>query len=273
MLSYPFIYHAFIVGILIALCAALLGVSLVLKRFSMIGDGLSHVGFGALAVAAAMNAAPLAVAIPVVILAAFLLLRLRESSRIKGDAAIAIISAGALAVGVTIVSISTGMTADIYNYMFGSINSLSSGDVILSVILSVTVLILYVIFYPKIFAVTFDEEFAKATGIRTGLYNLLIAFLTAIMIVLGMKLMGTLLISALIIFPPLTSMRLFKSFRSVVTGSAIISVVCFIIGISISYFYITPNNASLPTGACVVLANIAAFIIFYFINLFKKLKN
>ena len=171
MFSYPFLTRALIVGILISLCAALLGVSLVLKRYSMIGDGLSHVGFGALAAAAAMNAAPLYVAIPVVVVAAFLLLRISESGKIKGDSAIALISASALAIGVMIVSLSSGMNTDIYNYMFGSILSMSSGDVTLSVVLSIVVMILFAVFYNRIFAVTFDETFARATGTKASIYD------------------------------------------------------------------------------------------------------
>lgn len=261
MLSYPFLVRAVVVGILVALCAALLGVSLVLKRYSMIGDGLSHVGFGALAIATAMNAAPLTVSIPIVLSAAFLLLRLSENSKIKGDAAIGLISTGSLAIGVMVVSMTTGMNIDVCNYMFGSILAMSHADVTLSIILSVVVLALYVLFYSKIFAVTFDESFAKATGTNAGLYNMLIALLTAITIVLGMRLMGALLISALIIFPSLTAMRVFKSFRSVVIGSAFLSVICFIIGITISYAYST------PAGASVVSVNIVAFLAFSAVGL------
>jgi len=260
MLSYPFLVRAVVVGVLVALCAALLGVSLVLKRYSMIGDGLSHVGFGALAVATALNTAPLNVAIPVVVAAAFLLLRLSENSRIKGDAAIALISTGSLAVGVMVVSLTTGMNVDVMNYMFGSILAMSKEDVWLSVVLSVIVLAIYVLFYNKIFAVTFDENFAKATGTRTGIYNMLIAFLTAITIVLGMRLMGSMLISSLIIFPSLSAMRLFKSFRGVVIVSAIISIFSFIAGIVISYMY------GSPAGASVVTVNIAVFVVFYIVG-------
>ncbi len=256
MLSYPFLVRALIVGVLVALCAALLGVSLVLKRYSMIGDGLSHVGFGALAIATALNAAPLKVSIPVVIAAAFLLLRLSESSKIKGDSAIALISTGSLAIGVMVVSLTTGMNVDVCNYMFGSILAMSKSDVYLSIVLSIIVIILYVLFYSKIFAVTFDENFSRATGTKAGLYNMLIALLTAITIVLGMRLMGALLISALIIFPSLTSMRILRSFRSVVICSAVLSVLCFIIGITVSYLYST------PAGASVVVTNIALFAIF-----------
>lgn len=250
MLSYPFMIRAFIVGILVSLCSALLGVSLVLKRYSMIGDGLSHVGFGALAVAAALNAAPLSIAIPVVILAAVLLLRVSGSSKIKGDAAIALISTSALAIGIMVISMTTGMNTDVYNYMFGSILAMSSQDVEMSVLLSMAVLVLYVFFYHKIFAITFDETFALATGVRANLYNTLIAVLTAVTIVLGMRMMGTLLISSLIIFPALTSMRVCRSFRSVTINSAIISVVCFCLGIAVSYFFAT------PAGASVVIVNL-----------------
>ena len=257
MLSYPFLTRAIVVGTLVSLCASLLGVSLVLKRYSMIGDGLSHVGFGALAIATAANAAPLAVAIPIVVAAAFLLLRLSENSKIKGDAAIALISTGALAIGVMAISLSNGTNIDVYNYMFGSILAMSRGDVRLSVVLAAAVLTLYVIFYHKIFAITFDENFARATGVKAGWYNMLIALLTAITIVLGMRLMGTLLISRLVIFPALTSMRILKSFRSVVICSAVLSVLCFLIGIFFSYIWST------PTGASIVCVNIAAFFVFW----------
>ena len=235
MFSYPFMVRAILVGTMVSLCSALLGVSLVLKRYSMIGDGLSHVGFGALAIAAAANAAPLAVAIPVVVLAAVLLLRISGSSKIKGDAAIALISTSALAVGVMVISMTTGMNTDVYNYMFGSILAMSSGDVRMSVLLSAAVLILYILFYHKIFAITFDETFAQATGVKANLYNTLIAVLTAVTIVLGMRMMGALLISSLIIFPALTSMRVCRTFKSVVINSAVISVVCLFIGITVSY--------------------------------------
>ncbi len=250
MLSYPFMVRAFVVGILVSLCSALLGVSLVLKRYSMIGDGLSHVGFGALAAAAALNAAPLAVAIPVVVVSAILLLRVSGSSKIKGDAAIALISTSALAVGIMVISMTTGMNTDVYNYMFGSILAMSSQDVEMSVLLSAAVLILYIFFYHKIFAITFDETFAQATGVRAGLYNTLIAVLTAVTIVLGMRMMGTLLISSLIIFPALTSMRVCRTFYSVTVSSAVVSVVCFCIGITVSCFFAT------PAGASVVIVNL-----------------
>jgi len=263
MMSYPFMVRAVVVGVLVSLCAALLGVSLVLKRYSMIGDGLSHVGFGAMAVATAFNFAPLVFSIPVVIAAAFLLLRISESSKIKGDSAIAIISTGALAVGVITVSLTTGMNTDVSGYMFGSILSMNDDDVVLSVILCICVLFMFVFFYTKIFAVTFDESFTKATGTRTGLYNSLIALLTAVTVVLGMRMMGALLISALIIFPALTSMSLCKSFRSVTICSVILSLVCFLIGITASY------GLNTPTGATVVVVNIIALIIFKIIAVFR----
>lgn len=260
MFSYTFLVRAVIVGLLVSLCAALLGVSLVLKRYSMIGDGLSHVGFGTLAIATALNAAPLTVSIPIVVLAAFLLLRISENSKIKGDAAIALISTSSLAIGVVVISFTTGMNMDVCNYMFGSILAMSKNDVILSVILAIIVLILFVLFYNKIFAVTFDENFAKATGVKTGLYNMLIAFLTAITIVLGMRMMGALLISSLIIFPALTSMRICRTFKSVTICSAIVSIICFFFGVVGSYAYAT------PTGASVVIVNIVAFILFWLLK-------
>ena len=256
MLSFSFLLRAVAVGALVALCASLLGVSLVLKRYSMIGDGLSHVGFGSLAVATAMGAAPLQVAIPVVVAAAFLLLRLSENSKIRGDAAIALISSGSIAIGVMVISLTSGMNVDVYNYLFGSILTLSRGDVLISIVLSAVVLVLYILFYTKIFAVTFDENFARATGIRAGIYNMLLAVLTAVTVVLGMRLMGSLLISSLIIFPALTSMRIFKNFRSVVISAAVTSVLCFFIGIFTSYIYDT------PVGATVVCVNILVFLIF-----------
>lgn len=264
MFSYPFMVRALIVGILVSVCASLLGVSLVLKRYSMIGDGLSHVGFGALALAVALNVAPLKVAIPVVIIAAFILLRVTENSKIQGDAAIALISTGALAVGVMIVSLTTGMNMDVYNYMFGSILAMSEEDVILSIVISVVVLTLYLFFYEKIFAVTFDETFAKATGINTGVYHMLLAILTAVIIVLGMRMMGALLISSLIVFPAVTSMRMCHTFKTVTICSVLVSMVSFIIGITMSYLYAT------PTGASIVIIDIILLILFQLCGLIRK---
>ena len=264
MMSYPFMTRAFLVGSLVALCSALLGVSLVLKRYSMIGDGLSHVGFGAMAIAAAMNAAPLAVAIPIVIVAAVLLLRINSNAKIKGDAAIALISTSSLAIGVMVISLTTGMNTDVYNYMFGSILAMSSDDLKLSVILSVIVLILFIFFYHKIFAITFDETFARATGVKAGIYNTLIAVLTAVTIVLGMRMMGALLISSLIIFPALTSMRVCRTFKSVIINAAVISVVCLIAGVTLSYV------AATTAGASVVLANLVMMVLYTVVGAVKN---
>ena len=267
MFTYPFMIRALIVGSLVSLCAALLGVSLVLKRYSMIGDGLSHVGFGALAVAAVCNAAPLAVAIPVVVISAFFLLRLSENSKIKGDSAIAVISTAALAGGVMVLSLGDGVNTDIYNYMFGSIYAMSGEDVVWSLVLSSIVLVLFVLLYHRIFAVTFDESFARAAGLRAGAYNMVIAALTAVTIVLGMRMMGAMLISALIIFPALTSMRVFKTFRRVVISSAAVAVFCFFVGIPASYLL------DLPGGASVVLTHVAALLLFSFVGIMIRRKK
>ena len=264
MFSYPFLVRAMIGGICISLCASLLGVSLVLKRYSMIGDGLSHVSFGALSIAVAFNWAPLAVSIPVVAAAAVLLLRITGNGKIKSDAAIAMISAGSLAIGIIVTSLTTGMTTDVSSYMFGSILAMSREDMYLSVVLSVIVLGMFVICYNKVFAVTFDESFAKATGVRVSAYNLLIAVLTAITIVLGMRMMGAMLISSLVIFPALTSMRIFKSFFGVVVSSGVVSVVCFFIGLDLSYVY------SIPAGASVVVVNLVMFGVFCIVQILKQ---
>lgn len=256
MFSYSFIVRAFIVGTLVSFCAALLGVTLVLKRYSMIGDGLSHVGFGALALAAALNLAPLEVAVPVIVIAAFLLLRLSENSKINGDAAIAIISSTALAIGVVCVSIS-GVNTDLNSYMFGSILATTKEDAVMCVILAVAVIVVYLVFYNKIFAVTFDESFSKATGLKTGVYNTVVAILTALTIVVGMRIMGTLLISALIIFPALSSMRVCKKFKSVIICSGVLSLLCFFAGMCASY------SLDTPTGASVVIANALVFVVLW----------
>lgn len=265
MLSYPFMVRALIGGTLVSLCASLLGVSLVLKRYSMIGDGLSHVSFGALSVALALGWSPLKVSIPVVILAAFFLLRITEKGKIKSDAAIAMISASALAVGIIVTSMTTGMTTDVSSYMFGSILAMSREDVVFSAALSAVVLFLFLFCYNKVFAVTFDENFAKATGVQVGFYNILIAVLTAVTIVLGMRMMGAMLISSLIIFPALTSMRVFRSFHGVVVSAGILSVLCFFIGMVLSYVYST------PAGASVVVVNLGFFLIFSAVQIIRQL--
>lgn len=259
MLSYPFMLRAFEVGIMVSLCSALLGVSLVLKRYSMIGDGLSHVSFGALTIAMALGLAPLKVSIPVVVIAAFFLLRITQNSKIRSDAAIAILSSASLAIGVIITSLTTGMNTDVCGYMFGSILAMSQSDVKLSVLLSILVIFLFIFCYHKIFAVTFDENFARATGVKVDFYNFLIAVLTAVSIVLGMRMMGAMLISSLIIFPALSSMRLVKTFFGVVILSGVLSVVCFCTGIVGSYLFST------PAGASVVIVNLFVFILFGFI--------
>lgn len=264
LLSYNFIVRALVVGSLVSLCAALLGVNLVLKRYSMIGDGLSHVGFGSLAIAMALHLAPLAVSIPVVVLAAFLLLRLSENSKIKGDAAVALISTSALAAGVLTISLTTGMNTDVCNYMFGSILAMSTSDVTLSIVMSAVVLTLFLFFYHKLFAVTFDERFARATGVPAGLYNMLLALLTAVTIVLGMRLMGAMLISSLIIFPALTAMRICKRFRSVVLVAAVLSVFCFVAGLVASYLFST------ATGASIVAVNLLMFLLFALIGFVQR---
>ncbi len=257
--SHGFIARAMLVGGLVSLCAALLGVILVLKKYSMIGDGLSHVGFGAIAIGAAANIMPLYFALPMVVLSAFALLKITSNSKISGDSAIAIISSSALAIGITVTSVS-GMNNDLNSYLFGSILATTKTDAVFAVILSVIIIISFFIFYNKIFSVTFDENFAKATGTKTGLYNMIIAILTALTIVIGMRIMGTLLISALIIFPSLTSMRIFKNFHSVIISSVVISMVCFFAGMFVSFFFDT------PTGATVVLMNLAVFIIFWIVS-------
>ena len=252
--QYGFLLRALVVGLLVSLCAALLGVSLVLKRFSMIGDGLSHVGFGALAIASALNLAPLQVSIPVVIAAAFILLRISSDGKIKGDAAIALLSSSALAIGAIVVS-GTNSATDMNSYMFGSILAMSRSDVILSVTLALCVLALYILFYHKLFSVTFDESFARATGVRVGTYKTILSVLTALTVVLGMRMMGAMLLSSLIIFPALSAMRVFKSFRSVVCFAAGLSVMCFCLGLTGSYLLST------PVGATVVVCDLTAFLL------------
>jgi zinc transport system permease protein len=230
----------------------------------MIGDGLSHVGFASLALASALNVAPLKVAVPVCIVAAFFLLRISSGSKIKGDQALAILCSGSLAVGVMILSLSSGMNTDINNYMFGSILSISEGDAFLTKIIALIVIVLFIVFYNRIFAVTFDESFAKATGTRAGLYNMVLAILTAVTVVIGMRMMGALLISSLIIFPSLTSMRVCKTYRGVIITSVIVAVVSFIVGITISFAFST------PTGASIVCVNLVLFGALSLVGLAKQ---
>lgn len=264
IISYEFIQRAFAGGLLVSLCAALLGVSLVLKRYSMIGDGLSHVSFGALSIAIALGVTPIKFSIPVVIAAAFFLLRMAENGKMRSDAAIAMISASALAIGVIITSLTTGLNTDVNSYMFGSILAMSKEDVLMSIILSIVVLIMFIFCYHRIFAVTFDESFLKAAGVKVNLYKTLIAVFTAVTVVLGIKMMGAMLISSLIIFPALTAMKLFKSFISVTVCSAILAVINFTIGLLASYAF------SIPAGASVVVANLVMFILFSIVAMVRK---
>ena len=260
-LSFPFVRYAVIVGVLIALCSSLLGVTLVLKRFSFIGDGLSHVAFGAIAIASAFNLTnEMLLVLPITVISAVLLLRTGQNTKIKGDAAIAMISVGALAFGYLIMNLfskSSNLSGDVCSTLFGStsILTLSSADVWLCAVLSVAVVIIFILFYNKIFAVTFDESFAIATGVKAENYNLLIAVITAVIIVLAMNLVGSLLISALVIFPALSAMRIFKSFKAVTVFSAIFSVICAAAGIMISIL------ASTPVGSTIVAVDVAAFMV------------
>jgi zinc transport system permease protein len=270
-LSYSFVRYALIAGVLISLCAALLGVSLVLKRYSMIGDGLSHVAFGAMSIAAVLSLAPMTVAMPVTIVAAVVLLGLNSNGKIKGDAAIAMISVGALALGYLLLNVfqtASNVSGDVCSTLFGStsILTLSVSDVWLCVGLAILVILTFAIFYHKIFAVTFDEEFARATGTNVRAYNILIAVVTAVVIVLAMNLVGALLISALIIFPALSAMRVFKSFRAVMASAAVISVLCSVLGILASVIYGT------PVGSTIVAADIVVFAAFSLAGRLRKAK-
>ena len=266
----PFVRYAFIVGVLIALCASLLGVTLVLKRFSFIGDGLSHVAFGAMAVAAVTGLTNnMFIVMPITVISAVLLLRTGTNSKIKGDAAVAMISVGALAFGYILMNkfpASANVSGDVCTTLFGStsIITLREHDVWFCAVLSLIVVLAFVFFYNKIFAVTFDENFARATGTKANVYNLIIAIIIAVIIVIAMNLVGSLLISALIIFPALSAMRVFKSFKSVTICSACLSVVCAAVGILVSILINT------PVGATIVIADIAAFGIFTLIGGFKS---
>ena len=266
--QYPFVQYAMIVGVLIALCSSLLGVTLVLKRLSFIGDGLSHTAFGAIAIATVMDITDnIIIVMPVTIICAVLLLHIGQNAKIKGDAVVAMISVGSLAVGyllMNLFSTSSNISGDVCSTLFGStsILTLTLTEVWVCVGMSVIVIVTFIVFYNKLFAVTFDEDFALATGIKAHLYNLMIAVIIAVVIVLAMNLVGSLLVSALIIFPALSAMRLFKSFKSVIICSAILSVICSISGILISVL------AGTPVGSTIVVVDIAAFLIFTFIGMF-----
>ena len=265
--QFQFVQYAFIVGILIALCSSLLGVTLVLKRFSFIGDGLSHMAFCTMAVAAVVNLTnSMILSLPITILAAIILLRSSTNAKIKGDAAVAMLAVGSLAIGYLLMNVfptSSNVSADVCTTLFGSVSilTLSTFEVWMCFGLSLLTVIVFIVFYNKIFAVTFDENFARATGVKANIYNLVIAVVTAIIIVLAMNLVGSLLISALIIFPALSSMRVFKSFKSVTISSAIISVVCTASGIMASIILGT------PVGPTIVVADILTFFIFFVVGL------
>ena len=271
-LDFPFVRYAIIVGILISLCSSLLGVTLVLKRYSYIGDGLSHVAFGALAIATVLKVTNnMFIILPVTIIVAVLLLCGGKDARIKGDAAIAMVSAGALAIGyllMNIFSASGNVAGDVCTTLFGSMSilTLKPTDVYLCVALSIVVLVTFVLFYHKIFAITFDENFARATGVNVTLFNLLIAIIIAVIIVLAMNLVGALLVSALVVFPALSAMRVFKSFFSVTVAAAIISVCCSLIGILVAIL------AGTPVGSTIVAADIIAFLICYITSLIRNRK-
>ena len=252
MFQYPFIQRALIVGVLVSLCAALLGVCLVLKHYSMIGDGLSHVSFGALSVAVALGVSPLWISIPIVIIASFCLLRIRENAHMKNDA---VVSSSALAIGITVTALTTGINTDVSSYMFGSILVMNEQDVMISIVLCVIVLALFILFYSRIFSITFDENFSKASGIPVGRFNALLSVLTAVTITLGMRMMGAMLISSLIIFPALIAMRLQRSFSGVIIAAAITAVIDFLLGLVISFLLST------PTGASIVLVNLCVLLI------------
>lgn len=268
--AYPFVRYALIVGVLIALCSSLLGVTLVLKRFSFIGDGLSHVAFGAIAIAAVLNLSnQMILVFPITIVCAILLLRTGQNTKIKGDAAIAMISVGALAIGYLIMNLfsaSSNVSGDVCSTLFGStsILTLTQGEVWLCAILSLVVIAIFILFYNRIFAVTFDENFALSAGTNANAYNLLIAIVIAVIIVLAMNLVGSLLISALVIFPALSAMRVFQNFRAVTICSAVLSVICAFLGILVSIL------ASTPVGSTIVAVNIIAFALFCAVGKLKS---
>lgn len=261
LLTYPFIQKALICGISISVCAAILGVILVLKQYSLIGHGLADVGFGSLALALAVGLPPMSVAIPLVIAASFFIMMYGQRRGLGGDAAIGIMSTSFLAFGVIITKLSGGVNKDIVDYMFGSILSVTTTDAILSIALGIFVLLLFVIFYNRLFLVTYDENYAKAAGINVSFYQFLISFMTALTVVMGMKMMGTLLISSLIIFPAITARKICKGFKSLVITSAVTSVICFVSGVVISFLL------ELPVGASVVLSNVAVMVL---VNIFTS---
>ncbi len=264
MFSYSFMQRAILVGLLVSLCSSLLGVSLVLRRFSMIGDGLSHVGFGALAIATVFSFSPLIFTIPVVVIAAILILRINEKSKIGSDSAIALISSSALAIGVMMISYVKGTNTDINNFLFGSLLAVGKNDAYFSIALSLVVLFSYILLYPRLYAVTFDPVFARSASIKADRYTTLLAILSALTIVLGMRMLGSLLISALIIFPCLSAKRVSSTYKGVTILSAVISLAAFMVGITISY------QLGTPVGASIVIIHLLVFII---LSLFSFIKE
>ena len=254
VLSYPFVTRALIVGVMVSLCASILGVILVLKRYSLIGHGLSEVGFAALSVALAFNLPPLYVSTPLVIAASFVIMFVSQRRRVGGDVAIGIAASAALAFGVLVTALTRGMNLDVCSYMFGSILAMTNEDVVLSVALSLFVTGLFILFYNRLFLITYNEDYARSLGINVTLYQFLISFLTALTVVLGMRMMGTLLISSLIILPAVTARRLVSSFRALVVTSACISLICFAAGLALSFVW------NLPMGASIVSVNVVALI-------------
>ena len=263
MWQYQFMVKALVVGVVLAVTAGLIGVSLVLRRKAMIGDGLSHVGFGAFAIATVIGVMPLQFALPIVILAAILILQVNQKSKVDADALIAMLSAGALAVGTLVISVVKGVNTDINNYLFGSILALDDFDVVVGVIFSLVVILFFFVKYHEIFVMTFDENFAKSIGLKTERLNTIFAILCAVVVVLGMRLVGALLISSLIIFPTVTAMQIVKSFKAVVFSSVVVSVFCMVMGIIFSYF------VAIPTGATIVIFNVMAFLVAKVVEVFE----
>lgn len=257
MYSYDFMLRALVVGLFVSIIASLLGINLIFQKYSMIGDGLSHIGFGSISIAIALNIAPLYISLPIVTLSAIALLRIRNNSKINSDSMIALISTSSLALGVFILSITDGINTNINNYLFGSILGINNNEALLTIIISIIVLIIYILFYNRFFAISFDENFAISTGVNINLIKTLLATLSAIIIVIGMKIMGSLLISSLIVMPGLSATRISKNYRMVNIVSVIISVFCLVFGISLSYIF------SSPTGATIVLCNLLVFIILF----------
>lgn len=255
MFSYSFMIRAFITGIFISACASIIGVNLVLKHYSMMGDGLSHVAFGVLALSVALKKSPLIFSLPVVVISAFLLLSLSNNTKLRSDSAIALLSTGSLAVGVMILSVTTGMNTDVCNYLFGSILGMKVSDMYITIAVCSVIFITYVCLYSKFFVVTFDEHYATALGLNVKILNMLLAMICAVIIVLGLKMMGALLISNLIVLPAICAMTVLKSYKSVVIYSLILSIVTFSSGLFTSYLFST------PTGASIVLINVFLFVL------------